>query len=144
MLPSIKRVDQDWLPTIFNDFFNHGLFPAHFNAFTAPAINIKETDKMFEIEMTVPGMTKDDFQVQVSEHRLLQISVQKKEEKQDSEQTCKYLRKDFSYMKFEQSLSLPENVDVNAIKAKVCYGVLTIQIPKITNVSKPLKPIEIQ
>jgi HSP20 family protein len=94
--------------------------------------------------MAVPGMTKDDFQVQVSEHRLLHISVQKKEEKQDSEQTCKYLRKDFSYMKFEQSLSLPENVDVNAIKAKVCYGVLTIQIPKITNVSKPLKPIEIQ
>ena len=82
MLPSIKRVDQDWLPTIFNDFFNHGLFPAHFNAFTSPAINIKETDKMFEIDMAVPGMTKDDFQVQVSEHRLLQISVQKKEEKQ--------------------------------------------------------------
>lgn len=144
MLPSIKRVDQDWLPTIFNDFFNHGLFPTHFNSLTSPAINIKETDKMFEIDMAVPGMTKDDFKVQVTEHNLLHISVQKKDEKQDEEQTCKYLRKDFTYMKFEQTLSLPENVDVNAIKAKVCYGVLHIQIPKIANVSKEVKAIEIQ
>ena len=59
MLPAIKR-QSAWLPTIFNDFFNDDWFPLR-AASAAPAINVKETDKAYHIEMAVPGMTKEDF-----------------------------------------------------------------------------------
>ena len=83
MLPTIKRQNQNWLPSIFNDFFNDEWFPMRAAMSAAPAINVKESDKAFEIEMAVPGMTKEDFKVHVNDKDQLVVSVEKKNEKKE-------------------------------------------------------------
>ena len=134
MLPTIKRQNQNWLPSIFNDFFNDEWFPMRAAMSAAPAINVKESDKAFEIEMAVPGMTKEDFKVHVNDKDQLVVSVEKKNEKKEEDKSSKFLRREFNYTRFEQALLLPENVDREAITAKVCSGVLHIVLPKLADV----------
>ena len=127
MMPTRKYYNQNWLPSIFNDFFdNNGMEKA--NA-TAPAINVVESDKDYKVEVAVPGMTKEDFNIHLGDENELVISMEKKVENEDNE-TKKYLRREFSYTKFQQSLYLPDNVDKEKITANVANGVLTIELPK--------------
>ncbi len=130
MLPTVKR-QNNWLPSIFNDFFNDEWFPMR--ATTAPAINVKEFDKEFLIEIAVPGMTKEDFKIHVNAKNQLVVSVEKKQESTDDEKAAKFLRREFNYTRFEQTLLLPENVDREAITAKAKHGVLKIKLPKLEN-----------
>lgn len=130
MLPTVKR-QNNWLPSIFNDFFNDEWFPMR--ATTAPAINVKEFDKEFLIEIAVPGMTKEDFKIHVNAKNQLVVSVEKKQESTDDEKAAKFLRREFNYTRFEQTLFLPENVDREAITAKAKHGVLKIKLPKLEN-----------
>jgi HSP20 family protein len=146
MLPTIKRQNPNWLPPIFNDFFNDDWFPMRSIAANTPAINVKENDKQFVVEIAAPGMTKDDFRVHVNDQDQLVISLEKKHETKEEDKSCKYLRRDFNYMRFEQALQLPEHVDKAAITAKACNGVLHIQLPKLTTMpeKKPTRVIDIQ
>jgi HSP20 family protein len=146
MLPTIKRQNQNWLPSIFNDFFNDEWFPMRAAMSAAPAINVKESDKAFEIEMAVPGMTKEDFKVHVNDKDQLMVSVEKKNEKKEEDKSSKFLRREFNYTRFEQALLLPENVDREAITAKVCSGVLHVVLPKLADVpaKEPTRVIEIE
>lgn len=78
MMPTRKYNNQNWLPSIFNDFFdNEWLTRA--NA-TAPAINVIESDKDYKVEVAAPGMTKEDFNIHISESNELVISMEKKNE----------------------------------------------------------------
>jgi HSP20 family protein len=144
MLPTTKR--QNWLPNIFNDFFNDEWFPMRSIAVNTPAINVKENDKAFLVEIAAPGMTKDDFRVHINDREQLVITVEKKHENKEEDKSCKYLRREFNYLHFEQALQLPEHVDKTAIKAKACSGVLHIELPKLTTMpeKKPTQVIEIQ
>ena len=146
MLPTIRRQNQNWLPSIFNDFFNDEWFPMRAAMSAAPAINVKESDKAFEIEMAVPGMTKEDFKVHVNDKDQLVVSVEKKNEKKEEDKSSKFLRREFNYTRFEQALLLPENVDREAITAKVCSGVLHVVLPKLDDVpaKEPTRVIEIE
>jgi HSP20 family protein len=146
MLPTIRRQNQNWLPSIFNDFFNDEWFPMRAAMSAAPAINVKESDKAFEIEMAVPGMTKEDFKVHVNDKDQLVVSVEKKNEKKEEDKSSKFLRREFNYTRFEQALLLPENVDREAITAKVCSGVLHVVLPKLADVpaKEPTRVIEIE
>ena len=146
MLPTIKRQNQNWLPSIFNDFFNDEWFPMRAAMSAAPAINVKESDKAFEIEMAVPGMTKEDFKVHVNDKDQLVVSVEKKNEKKEEDKSSKFLRREFNYTRFEQALLLPENVDREAITAKVCSGVLHVVLRKLADVpaKEPTRVIEIE
>ena len=146
MLPTIKRQNQNWLPSIFNEFFNDEWFPMRAAMSAAPAINVKESDKAFEIEMAVPGMTKEDFKVHVNDKDQLVVSVEKKNEKKEEDKSSKFLRREFNYTRFEQALLLPENVDREAITAKVCSGVLHVVLPKLADVpaKEPTRVIEIE
>ena len=146
MLPTIRRQNQNWLPSIFNDFFNDEWFPMRAAMSAAPAINVKESDKAFEIEMAVPGMTKEDFKVHVNDKDQLVVSVEKKNEKKEEEKSSKFLRREFNYTRFEQALLLPENVDREAITAKVCSGVLHVVLPKLDDVpaKEPTRVIKIE
>ena len=146
MLPTIKRQNQNWLPSIFNDFFNDEWFPMRAAMSAAPAINVKESDKAFEIEMAVPGMTKEDFKVHVNDKDQLVVSVEKKNEKKEEDKSSKFLRREFNYTRFEQALLLPENVDREAITAKVCSGVLHVVLPKLADIpaKEPTRVIEIE
>ena len=95
---------------------------------TAPAINVIESEKNYKVEVAAPGMTKDDFNIHLGDDNELVISMEKKVENEDKDkENKKYLRREFSYTKFQQSLYLPDNVDKEKISANVSDGVLTIR-----------------
>ncbi len=129
MLPTIKR-QNNWLPTIFNEFFSDDWAPMR-SMSTIPAINVKEDDKVFTIELAVPGMNKDDFKVHINDKEQLIIAVEKKKENKEEDKSVKFHRREFNYTRFEQTLLLPENVDKEKITAKACSGVLCITLPKM-------------
>ena len=126
MMP-VKR-SQNWLPSIFNDFFGNEWVEK--SGKTAPAVNIFETDTEYRVEYAAPGLTKDDFTINVRNDTEMVISMEKKQEHTEKDQQGTCLRREFSYNQFQQSMILPENVDMNKIEARVKNGVLTIQIPK--------------
>lgn len=128
-MPTKRNYNQEWLPSIFNDFFDNE-WMAKANA-TAPAINVIESDKDYKVEVAAPGMTKDDFNIHLSEDNELVITMEKKNEtKEEDKGNKKYLRREFSYSKFQQSLVLPDDVEKDKIGAAVNNGVLTIDLPK--------------
>ncbi len=174
------RKNQNWLPSIFNDFFGNEWVDK--SNVTAPAVNIVETETDFQVEVAAPGMTKEDFRVDINEDNELIVTMEKKNEqqtgsrmpqaessktsrdtvsgdtrdektahsenmshdktRQESVATCDaghkadrkrggtYLRREFSYSRFQQRLILPDNVMKEKITARVENGVLTIEIPK--------------
>ena len=125
------RRNQNWLPSIFNDFLGNDWLAERHNT-TAPAVNIIENEDEFRIEVAAPGMTKEDFHVEVNRDNELVISMEKKNEQkeEDPKKRGTYLRREFSYSRFQQSLLLPDNVETEKISAKVEHGVMTIEIPK--------------
>ncbi len=122
------RRNQTWLPSIFNDFFD-GEWVERANA-TAPAVNVIEHEGDYQVELAVPGMSKDDFQVHVDENDNLVITMEKKAENKEEKRNERYLRREFSYSKFQQTLVLPDDVEKEHISARVAHGVLTVEIPK--------------
>jgi HSP20 family protein len=132
------RRSQNWLPSIFNDFFDND-WMVKANA-TAPAINVFETEKEYKVELAAPGMTKEDFNVHIDEENNLVISMEKKtdnkEDNKDEKKEGRYLRREFSYSKFQQTMILPEDVDKDKISASVENGVLNINLPKFTEQEK--------
>lgn len=138
------RKNQNWLPYVFNDLFdNNWMVKANS---TAPAINVIENDQEYRVEVAAPGMTKSDFNIRIDENNDLVVSMEKKEETNEEKKDGRYLRREFSYSKFEQTMVLPENVDKDHIEAKVENGVLNITIPKKSEeeVKKSEKVIEIK
>ena len=131
MMPIRKYNNQEWLPSIFNDFFDND-WMVKANA-TAPAINVIENEKDYKVEVAAPGMTKEDFNIHLSEDNELVITMEKKNEtKEEDKENKKYLRREFSYSKFQQAFVLPEDVEKDKISANVTDGVLTIELPKRT------------
>ena len=140
MLPIRKYHHQNWLPAMFDDFFDNEWMKKT-NA-TAPAINVMENEYEYTVELAAPGMTKEDFNFHVDEEGNLVIAMEKKEEKKEEKEDCKkcncrYLRREFSYSKFQQTLILPEDVDKEKINAAMNHGVLCITLPRIAPESKP-------
>ena len=132
MMP-VRRT-QNWLPSIFNDFFDNDLM-VKANA-TAPAINVFETEKEYKVELAAPGMTKEDFNVHIDEENNLVISMEKKTENKEEKKEGRYLRREFSYSKFQQTMILPDDVDKEKISAQVENGVLNIDLPKFSEQEK--------
>jgi len=128
MTPMMRR-NAAWLPSVFNDLFDTDFMPKA-NA-TAPAINVKETDKSYTVELAAPGMTKADFNVHINDEGNLIIKMEKKNEQKEEDKSARYLRREFSYTKFEQTLILPDDVKKEDIAARVENGVLTVELPKI-------------
>lgn len=135
--------NQSWMPSIFNDFFDND-WMLKTNA-TAPAINVSEDDKEYKVEVAAPGMTKDDFNITLDEDNNLVIEMEKKNENEEKDDKKKYLRREFSYSKFSQTILLPDNVEKEKISAKVDNGILAISIPKMDEekIAKAPKSIEI-
>ena len=118
----------NWIPTVFNDLFDTEFMPKA--DCTAPAINVKESDNAYTVELAAPGMKKEDFNVHINDEGNLIIKMEQKQENKEEDKNTRYLRREFSYTKFEQTLILPDDVDKNKISAKVEHGVLTVELPK--------------
>lgn len=132
MVPSRRMYSQNWLPSMFNDFFDNDWMEKS-NA-TAPAINVLENEHSYDLELAAPGMTKDDFKVSLDENGDLVINMEKKQENNDEKKHGHYLRREFSYSKFQQTMLLPEDADREKINAQVEHGVLKVNIPKVVKV----------
>ena len=133
MIPVISR--NNWMPEVFNDFFDTD-FMTRTKA-TAPAINVKETEKDYTVEVAAPGMTKDDFNVNIDKDGNLHIHMEAHTEKKEEDKKSHYLRREFAYSKFEQTLLLPDDVEKEAIAARVNDGVLTVTLPKMAKPECP-------
>ncbi|HKC69804.1 MAG TPA: Hsp20/alpha crystallin family protein [Bacteroidia bacterium] len=137
-------------PSLRDDFFGGGLLTPRLFDFdedfftqriSLPLANITETNKEFKVDLSVPGMKRSDFKVDV-DNGILTISSKKEEEKNENEKN--YCSCEFSYSSFSRSFTLPDNVDENNINAKYDNGMLEITIPKKEiSVAKPKKEIAI-
>lgn len=128
MLPMMYR--DSWMPEVFNDFLHSDFLP-RMNA-TAPAVNVKENRDAYTVELAAPGLTKDDFVVNLDQDGNLVIKMEQKHSDEEEKRPVHYLRREFSYSKYEQTLLLPDDVECEKISAKVADGVLTISLPKQT------------
>ena len=117
------------MPSAFNDFFDNA-YMTRANA-TAPSINVAEDKEQYTVELAAPGMTKEDFNIHLDVNGDLVIGMEKKANETEEKKERKYLRREFSYVKFQQTLVLPDNVDKSKIAAGVKDGILTIDLPKV-------------
>jgi len=108
---------------------------------TLPAVNIKETDNDFLIEVAAPGMNKKDFKIHL-EDNIMTISSEKESDKKDEEDG--YKRREFCYQSFQRSFNIDEKlVDGDKIAARYAEGILFITLPKREDM-KPKPPREIR
>ena len=128
----LARRNSNWLPDVFNDFFDTDFLPRVNSNTTAPAINVIEKKDEYDVELAAPGMTKEDFKVSLDEDRNLVVELDKKVEKtEENKEDGHYLRREFSYTKFHQTLLLPDDVNRDTISATVENGVLKVVLPKL-------------
>lgn len=126
------------LPTVFDDFFKPwnewfdtgGLMG---RMMTVPAVNIVENKNDYTVSLAVPGMKKDDFNIDV-EGNMLTISCENEENKEEKGE--KFTRKEYNYSSFSRSFTLPEEVNRENIEAVYDNGLLKLMLPKKEEVKK--------
>ena len=131
--------------TWFDNFFDNNLgteFLSNFNTgITLPAVNIKENNEAFVLELAIPGMKKSDFTIDV-ENKILSISSEVKSENEETNDN--YTRREFGYSSFKRTFTLPDSVESDKVKASYKDGILLVTLPKREEAKqKPAKRIEI-
>ncbi len=101
-----------------------------------PTANYSENHKEYQLELAAPGLSRDDFSIEL-ENNMLKISAQKEEEKSKKTED-EYSFKEYSFNSFSRTFNLPENVKESEIKAKYENGILKVTIPK--EKETPVKP----
>jgi HSP20 family protein len=144
---TLARRTENFLPSLFDRFFRNDLTDWNLSNFSSadtslPAVNVKETDDDYIIEVAAPGMNKKDFKVNL-QNNVLTISSEKKEEKDESEDN--YTRREFCYQSFQRSFTVPgSDVDSDKINATYNNGILSIKLPKREEIKpKPAREIKI-
>jgi HSP20 family protein len=129
---ALARNGGETLPTLFDDFFRP--WNEWFNTGSSlgrtlnmPAVNITDNKDDFMVSLAVPGMKKDDFNIDV-DGNMLTISCEKEDEKEDK--NSKYTRKEYNYSSFSRSFTLPDEVNKEKIDARYEEGVLKLMLPK--------------
>lgn len=125
---SIVRRSNLGFPALMNEIFKPDWFGGMENFSTSvPAVNIKENEKDFELELAVPGRKKEDFNIEVDSN-VLTVSTEVKSENEVSEEN--YTRREFGYSSFKRAFTLPETIDEDKIKAAYVDGLLKFTLPK--------------
>lgn len=122
-----------WFPTLFDEFFNNDWMPKM--KATAPAVNVKEDVKAYTMEVAAPGIKKEFCRINIDADGNLALAIENKlEHKEENKEDRKehYLRREFCYSNYQQTFTLPDDVDKEKIAAKVEDGVLTITLPKVS------------
>lgn len=129
----IKRSEANWLPTSFDDMFKNDWLGGTTNVNSIgtriPAVNIQETEDGFNVDVAAPGMSKENFNIELDKD-VLTISSEDRKEKETETKEGKFTRKEFSYSSFKRAFSLPDSVDTEKISASYTNGVLEITLPK--------------
>ena len=133
----VLRTNNNWLDNAFNDFFDDSAMK-RMNS-TAPAVNVKEDETAYTMEVAVPGIQKEFCRVNINNDGDLDIAIENKMEHKEENKKERYLRREFSYTNYQQTYSLPDNVNKEGISAKVTDGVLIIQLPKIEKVEQKVQ-----
>jgi HSP20 family protein len=145
----VRRTNSNYpvFPSFFDNFFSRDLMDWNNQNYsntdtTLPAVNVKEDEDKFQIEVAAPGMNKDDFKVKLDNNMLTICSEKKAEKKEDD---GKYSRREFSYQSFQRTFSLPQgHIQNDKISASYTDGILTIELPKREEVKpQPAKEIAI-
>ncbi len=140
MLPVMFK--NSWMPTLFEDFLNTDFMPRANS--TAPAVNVKENETAYTMELAAPGIKKEFCRVNINDDGNLNIAIENKCEHKQEDKHHHYLRREFSYSNYEQSYTLPDDVERDKISAKVEDGILTVTMPKMEKEVKKLsKAIEV-
>ena len=126
----VRKNNDNWMSNLFNDFVEDR-YMSRMNA-TAPAVNIKENRVKYEMEIAAPGLKKEDWNISLDEDGNLHVKMEKKQEHKEEDEKQVYLRREFNYTSYEQTYTLPEDVNKEKIAAKVGDGVLHIELPKKT------------
>ena len=126
MLPTISR--RSFRPFYVPNFFENDFFPGLTNRTSSmPAVNIREDEKNYFLDLAIPGMEKKDLKIDINED-VLTISSETKNETEESRDG--YKRKEFSYSSFCRSFYIPENVEKDQIEANYKDGILSVELPK--------------
>jgi len=125
----------------FDDFFVRDFFnfpnAESKSPKTIPAVNVKETEHEFIVEVAIPGVKKEDVKVELNENVL---SISSEVKKEENEQNEKYTRKEFSYATFKRSFTIDNDaIDTEKIDAKVDNGVLSVHLSKKAKVEPEQK-----
>lgn len=130
----VKFNHRNTLPTFVDRFFHTDPFALADDLLQresrfVPAVNIRETETAFVVELAAPGRKREDFQVEVHDN-VLRISSESKHQKEEKDAQGKYSRREFGHERFQRSFTLPEQVADDQIKAQYEAGVLHIELPK--------------
>jgi HSP20 family protein len=126
MLPMITR--RSYKPFLWSNLFDDDFFPVVSSRTTSmPAVNIREDEKKFSLDLAVPGIDKKDLKIEIHED-VITISSENKTEKEENHDGFK--RREFSYSSFCRSFYVPDNVNKDKIEASYKDGILTVEIPK--------------
>lgn len=120
--------------TLLDDFFSKDLTNwsgSNFSDFesTLPAVNIRETEKDFMIELAAPGLKKDDFKIEVND-QILSISAEQEEDVEERDIAENFTRREYSYQSFCRSFNLPETANDEKIQASYKDGILSVLVAK--------------
>ncbi|WP_377488953.1 Hsp20/alpha crystallin family protein [Pontibacter toksunensis] len=141
LLPTIPSLFDD---SIMRDWFN---WPMNSNSErgSVPAVNVRESSDAFELEVAVPGMTTQDFKVELDDNTLV-ISAQREDKHEEQNEKENYTRREFNYQSFVRTFSLPEKlVEGDKISANYHDGILHITVPKTEEAKvRPAKQIQIK
>jgi HSP20 family protein len=128
---------------ISNDLFDWSSRNFSLTNTTLPAVNVREDDDQFAVEMAAPGMKKEDFKIEL-QNNVLSISSERQETQEEEDKNANYTRREFSYQSFVRSFTLPEVVDTEKIDAHYTDGVLHVVLPKREEAKpKPARTIQI-
>ena len=129
------------VPSLMNDFFKPDWFGGTENFNRIPAVNIKENEKDFTLELSIPGFRKEDFNIEI-DNDVLTISSKVKVENETNVKN--YTRREFSVTSFKRAFTLPETINVEEINAAYESGILILTLPKREEaLPKPKRLIEI-
>lgn len=130
-------------PALMNEIFKPDWFGGMENlSSNVPAVNIRENEKDFELELAVPGRKKEDFNIEVNDN-ILTVSSEIKTENETTAHN--YSRKEFGYTSFKRAFTLPETIDEDKINAAYEDGILKFILPKKAEaLPKPKRLIELK
>ena len=140
---SLTKKNDVLVPALMNEIFRPDWFGGTENSRSSlPAVNIKENEKDFELELFVPGRVKDDFKIEIDD-TVLSISAEIKEKGKEVKEN--FTRKEFSISSFKRAFTLPETVATDKIEATYEGGILKFNIPKKEEaLPKPKRMIELK